>query len=143
VVQDQILKEIKDLQKDLGFSMIVISHDVSVIAETCDHVLVMYGGKNFETGDTISIFKNPYNPYTVSLMKSFPSIRGPLRELSSIPGSPPDLVEPPSGCLFSPRCPLARERCFKEPPPLVNIKENHHSLCHFPDEANKLIASTW
>jgi len=137
VVQDQILSEIKDLQQELKFSLIVISHDISVISETCDRAIVMYAGRIFEEADIISTIKDPHNPYTISLMSSFPSISGPIRKLVSIPGAAPNLVNPPPGCLFYPRCPIGKEACAKETPPYVQVADRHSTLCHFPHEANK------
>jgi peptide/nickel transport system ATP-binding protein len=139
VVQDGILKEIKSLQERLGFSMIVISHDVSVIAEICDKISIMYAGKIFESGNTVSVLKRSHNPYTVSLTNSFPSIHGPIKRLTSIPGAAPNLVNPPSGCLFSPRCPLATDLCKQESPSLVEVGDGHASACHYTDEASRLV----
>ncbi|GAG91683.1 unnamed protein product [marine sediment metagenome] len=135
VVQDQILQEIKNIQKKLNFSLIMVSHDISTVFETCEKLFVMYGGKIVEYGDSISIYKNPRHPYMAALLKSFPSIRGDLKQLISIPGSTVDLVNPPQGCRFEPRCKFAQSICKKESPPLIELVPNeHYSLCHFAKE---------
>ena len=131
VVQDQILEKMRILQKQLGIAMILISHDVSVIMETCERTAVMYGGQIVEEGSTTSIFKNPRHPYTKALLQSFPSIKGDVRQLISLPGTPPDLSNPPPACRFEPRCPLAQDLCRETDPALVKVGRNHHSKCHF------------
>src|SRR2546425_1626737 len=105
IVQAQTLKLLRDLKDRLGLSMILISHDLSIIAETCEKVAIMYAGKLVEYGDAVAIFKNPLHPYTQGLIKAFPSIKGEKVRLTSIPGSPPDLLHPPPACRFNPRCP--------------------------------------
>ena len=133
VMQDQILNEINKLQQDFKLALIVISHDISVIAETCHEIAIMYGGKIFEIADATSIFHNPHNPYTIGLLNSFPTLRGPKRKLVSIRGSPPNLMGEKEGCLFEPRCPYAKPVCKEEVPTLTTIdsRKNHHSRCHF------------
>jgi len=136
VMQDQILNKIKNLQKELKFAMLVISHDISVIAETCNDIGIMYGGMIFEIADAISIFHNSHNPYTIGLLSSFPNIQGPKKKLISIKGSPPDLITPNPGCLFEPRCPISENICKLERPPLllINANKNHYSRCHFAQD---------
>ena len=134
VLQYQILKEIKSLQEKLGLSMMVISHDVSVVANMSDEVLVLYGGRMMEYGDAFEVFHNPMNPYTYLLLRSQPDIRKPRSKIVEIPGSPPNLISPPNGCIFHPRCPLAKDICQKEEPDLVEVGKNHFTRCHFPDE---------
>ncbi len=133
VMQDQILTEINKLQQEFNLALIVISHDISVIAETCHEIAIMYGGKIFEIADAASIFHNPHNPYTIGLLKSFPTLRGPKRKLISIRGSPPNLMGDDKGCLFEPRCPYAKLECKEEAPTLITIdsNKNHYSRCHF------------
>ncbi len=133
VMQDQILNEINNLQQDFKLALIVISHDISVIAETCHEIAIMYGGKIFEVADATSIFHNPHNPYTIGLLNSFPTLRGPKRKLVSIRGSPPNLIGENKGCLFEPRCPYAKPLCKEEAPTLTTVdsRKNHHSRCHF------------
>lgn len=130
IVQDQILKRINELRDELGISMILITHDISVIAETCNRLGVMYAGKLMEYGDLRSIFETPYNPYTLGLQNAFPSLSGEKQSLISIPGSPPDLAELPSGCRFKNRCPFAVEECTSVHPPLYEVGEDHYSACY-------------
>jgi len=133
IVQAQILKVLKDLQRELNLSLMLISHDLSVVAELCDSISIMYAGKIVECGKIASVFSNPQHPYTKGLISSFPSIKGSRRELTSIPGSPPNLLSPPSGCRFHPRCPYANESCKTEEPKMKDISENHYTACHHTD----------
>src|SRR6266487_2886877 len=130
IVQAQTLKLLRDLKERLGLSMIMISHDLSIIAETCEKVAIMYAGKIVEYGDAVSIFKNPQHPYTQGLIKAFPSIKGEKVRLSSIPGQPPDLLHPPSACRFHPRCPYVMDICKKEEPLLEEHEKGHNVACH-------------
>lgn len=131
IVQAQTLKLLRDLKDRLGLSMILISHDLSIIAETCDKVAIMYAGKIVEYGDAISIFKNPLHPYTQGLIKAFPSIKGERVRLSSIPGQPPDLLHPPPACRFNPRCPYVMDVCKKQEPILQEQSDRNHLVaCH-------------
>ena len=133
VVQAQILNLLKKLKKELGMSMIFISHDLSVIAEMADKVAVMYAGQVVEYGPADRIFTNPYHPYTRALLEAIPRLHGPKQRLRYIPGSPPDLRNPPPGCRFEPRCsaknPKIAERCRREPPPLVEVEKGHYVRC--------------
>jgi len=129
MVQAQILKLIKSLQTELNLSMILITHDLSVMADACDRLAVMYAGKIVEYGGVEAIFDDPVHPYTALLIKAFPSIEGPIGELRSIPGSPPPLLNPPSGCGFNPRCPRAREECSRSEPQLVEVGNGHFAAC--------------
>jgi len=131
IVAAQTLKLLRELKEKLGLSMILISHDLSIIAETCEKVAIMYAGKIVEFGDAVSVFKNPLHPYTQGLIKAFPSIKGPKVRLTSIPGSPPDLLNPPSGCRFHPRCPYVMDVCKVEEPLLLEHAEKmHRAACH-------------
>jgi peptide/nickel transport system ATP-binding protein len=131
IVQAQTLKLLRDLKEKLGLSMILISHDLSIIAETCDKVAIMYAGKIVEYGDTVSVFKNPLHPYTQGLIKAFPSIKGDRVKLTSIPGQPPDLLHPPAACRFHPRCPYVMDICKREEPLLEESGEKGHPVaCH-------------
>jgi len=131
IVQAQTLRLLRDLRDRLGLSMILISHDLSIIAETCDKVAIMYAGKIVEYGDTNSLFKNPQHPYTQGLIKAFPSIKGERVRLTSIPGQPPDLLHPPAACRFHPRCPYVMDICKKEEPLLLeHTEKNHNVACH-------------
>jgi peptide/nickel transport system ATP-binding protein len=131
IVQAQVLEVMKDLRRRLELSMIIISHDLSLIAETCNKIAVMYAGKIVEYGDVVNIYKEPQHPYTQKLITAFPSVLGPKAELSSIPGFPPDLLKPPPGCRFHPRCPYSMDICQKSEPELIEIgKQKQYVACH-------------
>ena len=135
IVQERILQELDAIRRRLGMSMIYISHDVAVIAEVSDRVAVMYAGRIVEVGRAPEVFKRPRHPYTGGLMASFPSLTGPKRALVTIPGEPPNLLAPPSGCAFHPRCPYATERCRAEVPPLEAVAGDgggHQVACWHP-----------
>jgi len=138
IVQDQILKRIKELQDELDISMILITHDISVIAETSDRLGVMYAGKMMEYGGLRAIFREPYNPYTLGLQNAFPSVSGEKQDLISIPGTPPDPKSPPSGCRFVGRCPFATEKCASEHPPLEEVQPDHHSACFHHEDVERM-----
>ncbi len=127
IVQDQILKELKRIQAEMGMSIIYISHDIAVIAEVTDTLGVMYAGKLVEYGPTAEIFARPRHPYAYLLLRSTPSITGPRRKLAPLEGEPPDLFRPPPACRFHPRCPFATEICSTEEPPLADIGGGHRS----------------
>ena len=131
IVQDRILREMKEVQRKLDMSMIYISHDMAVIAEVSDVVGVMYAGKIVEYGPTSEIFGRPIHPYTNALMSAFPSVKGEKRELVTLPGEPPDLTNPPAGCRFHPRCAYATDECRVSEPPIVNRGE-HWAACWNP-----------
>jgi len=130
IVQDQIISEIKKLQKKLHMTMIYISHDISVIAESCERIAVMYAGILAEYANAVDLFHNPMHPYTQALMNSFPSIIGPKKRLVPVPGEPPNLLNPPTGCRFHPRCPLAMEICKREVPAFTEYDNKHWAACH-------------
>ena len=129
IVQEQILNELKKVQDELGMSIIYISHDIAVIAEITDMIGVMYAGKLVEIGPTADVFKRPRHPYTWLILSSTPSITGPRRALAPLEGEPPNLLDPPSGCRFHPRCPFATEKCALEEPPLTGIGDEHSIAC--------------
>ena len=129
IVQAQVLEVMKELRNRLDISMLVISHDLSLIAETCNKIAIMYAGKIVENGDVVHIYTEPLHPYTKKLIKAFPSVIGPRTELSSIHGFPPDLLKPPQGCRFHPRCEYAMEICEKKEPPLIEVA-NRRIACH-------------
>jgi peptide/nickel transport system ATP-binding protein len=134
IVQDQVLRELRKIQKQLGMSMIYISHDIAVIAEVAEMLGVMYAGRMAEMSTSHDIFKRPMHPYTVALMSAFPSIRGPKQKLEALPGEPPDLLYPPKGCRFHPRCPRALAQCKKEQPPFEDAGGGHMVACWNPAE---------
>jgi oligopeptide transport system ATP-binding protein len=134
-IQAQILELIKDLKARMGTSVILITHDLGVVAGMTDKIIVMYAGKVFEQAPTRELFATPANPYTKGLLKSVPDpAHEKGKELYQIPGLPPDVAHLPPGCPFAPRCDRAEEICAKQYPPFVQINENHFSLCHFADE---------
>ena len=131
IVQAQTLKLLRDLKDKLGLAMVMISHDLSIIAETCEKVAIMYAGHIVEYGDADAIFKEPLHPYTQGLVKAFPSIHGEKVRLASIPGQPPDLLNPPPACRFNPRCPFVMDVCKKIDPPLQKVGSGEHYVaCH-------------
>jgi peptide/nickel transport system ATP-binding protein len=111
IVAHQVMELIKDLREKLDLSMMLITHDISVIAQTCDELAIMYAGKIVELSTVSTMYESPLHPYTDALISSFPSIKGERRHLKSIPGNPPDLINPPSGCNFNPRCAYAQDIC--------------------------------
>ncbi len=134
VTQDRILGEMAKLQERENVAMILITHDVSVVAEMATKMVVMYAGHLVEKGTAREIFKETAHPYTEALLKAFPSIKGEKKKLRAIPGSPPDLANPPKGCRFAPRCPYAKDICLEKEPPVVEISPGHFTKCHFAKE---------
>jgi peptide/nickel transport system ATP-binding protein len=122
VAQRSLMAQIKDLQRQFGFAVIFVTHDMSLVSHFSDRLMVMYAGQVSEVGRTRQVFDAPKHPYTVGLMDAFPSIRGPRTPLVGIPGSPPDLARPIEGCRFAPRCPKVFARCKTEPPPLYLVE---------------------
>ncbi len=138
LIQDQILQQIEEIHRQFNVSVLFVTHDIGVVAETCQRIAVMYAGKIVEYADAGSLFEQPYHPYTLGLMNAYPSVRGRKRELISIPGSPPHLVDPPPGCRFSPRCPFACEICQQEEPKLVEMGRDNWAACHRVGEIDQL-----
>jgi len=147
VVQDGILKQFVDLQHQIKSSIILVTHDISVVAEICQRVAVMYAGKIMEQGTTREIFKGSFHPYTLGLLNAYPTLEAAKGDIISIPGAPPDLSRDISGCRFQERCPFSTEKCSEEPEP-IEVAPGHEVLCHYPekvelfrDETKK--PSTW
>ena len=138
LVQHQVLRELRRLQQEMRLAMIFVTHDMAVVAELCDRVAVMYAGQLIETGDVRQVLKRPFHPYTMGLTNSFPSILHPEKQLVSIEGYPPDLVEPPPGCRFAARCPFAEARCSREVPALQEVEPGHGAACLRADTAEIL-----
>lgn len=134
IVQAQVLRLLTELKKRLNLAMIMISHDLSIISETCDKIAIMYAGKIVEQGDITTIFKEPLHPYTQGLIGAFPSIKAEKRRMKSIPGFPPDLLNPPPGCRFNPRCPYVMDICRKEEPELLKSGKRYVA-CHLVKKA--------
>jgi peptide/nickel transport system ATP-binding protein len=141
-VQAQVLALLKRRQAQTGAAVILITHDLGVIAEVAHRVVVMYGGRIVETGGVDDIFARPCHPYTVALLRSVPRIDAGEMRLLSIPGRPPTPTMLPSGCVFHPRCPIGRDRqrCASDDPPVVPVSPSQHAACHFADEAATLVA---
>ena len=122
------------LKAETGASVILITHDLGVVAGMTDYILVMYAGKVFEQAPTNELFERPGNPYTRGLLRSVPDPLAEQGKLYQIPGQPPDLARLPAGCPFAPRCERAEEICRREFPPFVQLNSEHYSLCHFANE---------
>jgi len=133
-IQAQILELIKRLKAETGASVILITHDLGVVAGMTDQIIVMYAGKVFEQAPTAELFTRPGNPYTRGLLRSVPDPLAEQGSLYQIPGQPPDLARLPPGCPFAPRCERAEDICRNEFPPFVQLTREHYSLCHFADE---------
>ena len=133
-IQAQILDLIERSKAETGASVILITHDLGVVAGMTDHVIVMYAGRIFEQAPTKELFARPANPYTRGLLRSVPDPTAAQGQLYQIPGQPPDLTRLPQGCPFAPRCERAAEICVREFPPFVELTRDHHSLCHFAKE---------
>jgi oligopeptide transport system ATP-binding protein len=133
-IQAQILELIKSLKNKTGSSVILITHDLGVVAGMTDRVMVMYAGKIFEQAPTHELFARPANPYTKALLRSMPDPQAAPGALYQIPGLPPDLTRLPAGCPFAARCERAEDVCRREFPPFVKLSREHFSLCHFANE---------
>ena len=134
VAQRSLMVQIKELQQRLGFAIIFVTHDMSLVSHFSDRLMVMYAGQVAEFGPTREVFDAPRHPYSIGLLDAFPSIRGPRLPLTGIPGAPPDLARPPAGCRFAPRCPKVMDVCRATPPELypagpVQVR----CLLHSPD----------
>ncbi len=121
VAQRSLMVQIKELQEQLGFAVIFVTHDMSLVSNFSDRLMVMYAGQVAELGATRAVFDTPLHPYTAGLLDAFPSIRGPKVMLTGIPGTPPDLSRPQEGCRFAPRCPKVMDRCRATPPALYRV----------------------
>lgn len=133
-IQAQILDLMNDLKKRLNTAIMLITHDLAVVAEMCDHVIVMYAGKVVEDADVITLFEKPLHPYTIGLMDSIPSLNFGKDRLETIEGSVPNPLYLPKGCYFHPRCKYATDRCISEVPELREIEPNHKVRCHHAEE---------
>ena len=133
LTQRNIMDVLKELRSKLGFSMLFISHDLALAAELADRVATVYAGEVIEIGDVRTVFRRPYHPYTIGLIKAVPTLTGDNANLVSVPGSPPDLIQLPTGCKFHPRCPLADDRCRREETKLIEVESGHKAACwHWP-----------
>jgi peptide/nickel transport system ATP-binding protein len=139
-VQAQVMEVLHDVQRQTGSAMLLITHDLGLVAGSADRVQVMYASRLMETGQVDEIFYESGNPYTRALLDSIPDLEGTKDELQPIPGNPPSLLKPPSGCPFRPRCSYAIDLCAQESPPVVQISEGHASRCHRVDELMQQVA---
>jgi oligopeptide/dipeptide ABC transporter ATP-binding protein len=129
-IQAQILDLMQELKQEYGSSVLLITHNLGVVAELADRIAVMYAGKIVEYSNAVSIFKNPLHPYTQALLNSVPRIDIVQEKLSYIPGTVPNLVDPPPGCRFHPRCEFAMEICSKKEPIYTEVENEHYASCH-------------
>lgn len=148
IVQRQVLDTLRDMQTRLGVSVILVTHDISVVAYICDRVVVMYAGQAVESGPVGDVLERPVHPYTMGLTNAFPDLARASDQLVPIPGHPPDLRAPPSGCRFAARCPFAIDKCRSEDPPLAAVGEDQLASCWRAGEAAALRpkareAGTW
>jgi oligopeptide/dipeptide ABC transporter ATP-binding protein len=142
-IQAQILELMRDLSNEFGTALIIITHNLGVVARYAHRVVVMYAGKIIETGLAVEIYHNPKHPYTLGLLNSVPRLDEKERtRLEAIEGLPPDLIDLPEGCAFAPRCRFANERCLQEAPILVEAADEHMSACFRHAELGELTAST-
>ena len=136
VAQRSLMVQVKELQEKLGFAVIFVTHDMSLVRHFTDRLMIMYAGQLAEFGEPRHLCEHPLHPYTVGLMEAFPSIRGPKVPLTGIPGSPPDLANPPAGCQFAPRCPQVMDRCLTTTVPIYQVNgEQVRCLLHENGEA--------
>ncbi|HEV7264578.1 MAG TPA: ABC transporter ATP-binding protein [Falsiroseomonas sp.] len=148
IVQRQVLDVLKALQARMHLSVVLVTHDISVVAYACDRVVVMYAGRVVETGRVAEVLERPRHPYTMGLTNAFPDLESAAGELVPIEGSPPSLLDPPPGCRFAPRCPFSQPRCTASEPPLLTDGEDHAAACWRAEEAPALRlqaaeAATW
>jgi len=134
IVQNKILDLLRKLQEKYELAVLFITHDLSVVAENCHDVGIMYAGNLVEVGDVESVFKRSLHPYSYKLIGAFPNVIGPKKRLEFIPGVPPNLLNLPSGCRFHPRCPFAQDICSKDDPEFREIEPEHFAKCHFAGE---------
>jgi len=137
MIQAQVLTLLKDIQKALGLAIVMVTHDLGVVAETCDSVVVMYGGKVAENGPADAIYNRPQHPYTRKLLASFPNLNSPTDTLASIPGIPPRLTNLPTGCRFHPRCEERIDICPHITPLVMEVVPGHYAACHLCREGER------
>ena len=143
LTQRTIIDLLRALQEELQFAMMFISHDLSLAAELADHVATMYAGRIVEYGTVNQVFYEPKHPYTLGLIKAVPTVTGGFEDLISIAGTPPDLIDLPTGCKFHIRCPFATERCEEEEPDLIHIGPEHAAACFYWREVEQQADVAW
>jgi len=135
-----VLDVLRDLQQGLNLAMILVTHDMAVVAYACDRVAVMYAGQIVESGPVAAVLEAPFHPYTMGLSHAFPDLRDAAAALVPIEGAPPSLLSPPPGCRFAERCPFAEPACRTQPPPLVEVAQDHLAACRRSSAATELRA---
>ena len=143
IVQEEIMHQIAELKEKLGFSVLFITHDLSLMVEFSDRIAIMYAGEIVEQARARDLFDDPLHPYTQGLMQSFPMVHGPRRVLRGIPGTPPDMLHPPSGCRFHPRCPLAMPMHARVEPRLEEVRSGRWVACHLYRESTATVRADW
>lgn len=135
IVEAKLVDQLKDIRDEFGVSILTITHNIALVAQIADRLAVMYAGRIVELGSIYEIFENPKHPYTQGLLQCVPTISLEHdEELYKMPGEPPDLNNPPSGCRFHPRCPIAEARCAEEEPVFRELRPGHHVACHFAEK---------
>jgi peptide/nickel transport system ATP-binding protein len=140
IVQRQVLDVLRDLQQRLNLAILLVTHDMAVVAYTCDRAAVMYAGKVVESGGVTAVLEAPFHPYTMGLTHAFPDLRAEEVALVPVEGAPPSLLTPPEGCRFAERCPFAEARCRELAPPLIEVAPGHRAACWRSDAAGELRA---
>lgn len=133
IVSSHVMDLVKRLKTEMNLSTMLITHNLPVIAETCDSIAILYAGKIVEYSDAVSIFESPVHPYARALIQSVPSLHNERTRIEVLKGSVPNLIKPPAGCRFHPRCPRAHDVCRKEEPELIEVSKNHFVRCHYAD----------
>lgn len=140
-IQAQILRLMKQLNENYQTAIMLITHDLGIVAQVCKRVIVMYGGKIVEEGDVLSIYENPKHPYTIGLIKSVPDVKNKVEKLYSIPGNVPKPGSIQQGCVFAARCEFAMERCFSETPSLLNVGQGQSVRCFLHETVEEVVAN--
>ena len=142
-IQAQVIDVLVEAKRSTGAAAVLVTHDLGLVGEVTDRVYVMYAGSIVESGDTSDVFRQPSHPYTIGLLASRPSLTRTGRPLHAIPGQPPTLSQPPTGCMFRDRCPVGHDRtkCATETPQLIEVQPGHHAACHFTEAAAELAAT--
>jgi peptide/nickel transport system ATP-binding protein len=130
IVEAQILEEIAALKDQFNLTMILITHNLGVLAQTADSIAIMYTSRLMELSPTLDLFEDPLHPYAQALLQSVPDVAHPEKKLAWIPGAPPDLIDPLPGCMYNPRCPHAMDICKTAIPPLTEVKDGRFVACH-------------
>jgi oligopeptide/dipeptide ABC transporter ATP-binding protein len=143
IVEAKLVDQLKQIRDDFGVSILMITHNIALVAQVADRLAVMYAGRLVELGSIYEVFENPKHPYTNGLLKSIPTIKLDKREeLYKMPGEPPNLTHPPSGCRFHPRCPKVMDICSEERPPMVDVGGGHLAQCWLFKDEGVIVSKT-